>query len=102
MNTPMVNDGGLIVWLRGCEPIPSLGKTGGVMRKRGEDELELLKRQAAGIASQLPMNRSDAVLVLNLAAEIIRNLGGHWGGPPDKNSSGNDRFMRLVRSDSPE
>ena len=39
---------------------------------------EFLKRAACTIASQLPDDRAEALVVLGYAEEIIINLGG-WG-----------------------
>lgn len=70
------------------------------MPKAETEQIELLKRQAAGIAAQLPTNAQDALRVLDYASEIIRMLGGAWGGASQR--SADVVPMRLVPRDNPE
>ena len=67
--------------------------------------VELLKRQAAGIAAQLPADQRDALRVLEYAEEIIQCLGAYRR----REASGADHAERfaavarqLVIANSPE
>lgn len=69
------------------------------MPRENTERIELLKRQAAGIAAQLPTSIDDALTVLQFTDQIIRNLGNIWAS---SSHAGEVVPMRLVKSDSPE